>query len=263
MLDPISYDSSVHGYNGPVNVSYSHFAYNQTVNLFSALNELGVPVAMDPSAGDVAGASLMPLSLDPVNQTRSSARRAYYDPYTARPNLWVSTGQTVTQILFDGFSGNTNSSTPVGNDFSVGQGNTSSAGSLFGNASAASMPSRLRLELRSGYNGWSRVKRWFGLESRQSTNVPSNSTLRATGVQFAPDNSSPRQNVSAVREVIISAGAIHSPQLLKLSGIGPAAELQSLQIPVAVNLPGVGSNLQDHYLVGVNYPYQNLSLIHI
>lgn len=80
-------------------------------------------------------------------------------------------------------------------------------------------------------------------------------------MQIATGASSLRQNVTATHEVILSAGAIHSPQLLKLSGIGPTSELQALQIPVAINLPGVGSNLQDHYLVGVSYPYQNTSYV--
>jgi choline dehydrogenase len=48
------------------------------------------------------------------------------------------------------------------------------------------------------------------------------------------------------REVILSAGAIGSPQLLQLSGIGPEALLNRLEVPVAHDLPGVGQNLQDH-----------------
>jgi len=57
--------------------------------------------------------------------------------------------------------------------------------------------------------------------------------------------------VFAKREVILSAGAFNSPQLLKLSGIGPKDELESFDIPVKVDLPGVGRNLQDRYEVGV------------
>ncbi len=52
--------------------------------------------------------------------------------------------------------------------------------------------------------------------------------------------------LAARREVILSGGVINSPQLLKLSGVGPAAELQALGIPLVHDLPGVGENLQDH-----------------
>ncbi|HEX7087287.1 MAG TPA: GMC oxidoreductase [Vicinamibacterales bacterium] len=60
----------------------------------------------------------------------------------------------------------------------------------------------------------------------------------------------PKQEL-ATREVILSAGAFNSPQLLKLSGIGPADELARHRIPVIVDLPGVGENLQDRYEVGI------------
>jgi choline dehydrogenase len=59
------------------------------------------------------------------------------------------------------------------------------------------------------------------------------------------------RRVFAGKEVIVSAGAFNSPQLLKLSGIGPKAELQKWGIDVVVDLPGVGENLQDRYEVGV------------
>jgi choline dehydrogenase len=54
-------------------------------------------------------------------------------------------------------------------------------------------------------------------------------------------------SVNATKEVIISAGAFNTPQLLKLSGIGPKDELEQFNIPVVVDLPGVGTNLQDRY----------------
>lgn len=50
---------------------------------------------------------------------------------------------------------------------------------------------------------------------------------------------------------MLAAGAINSPQLLMLSGIGPAAALQKLGIEVLVNLPGVGQNLQDHLDISI------------
>ena len=64
-------------------------------------------------------------------------------------------------------------------------------------------------------------------------------------VQYAANAEGLRQTVSATREVIVAAGALHSPQLLMLSGIDPAASLKAFQIPLNVDLPGVGNNLQE------------------
>lgn len=64
---------------------------------------------------------------------------------------------------------------------------------------------------------------------------------RAVGVETAADGV-----IRAGREVILSSGAIGSPRLLMLSGIGPADHLRGLGIPVVLDRPGVGSNLQDH-----------------
>ena len=67
---------------------------------------------------------------------------------------------------------------------------------------------------------------------------------RAVGVSYLRGGKA--QLATARREVILSGGPINSPQLLKLSGIGPAQELQALGIPVLADRPGVGENLQDH-----------------
>jgi len=67
---------------------------------------------------------------------------------------------------------------------------------------------------------------------------------RAVGLEYRQGDE-PR-SVTARREVIVSSGPINSPKLLKLSGIGPAAELREHGIPVVHDLPGVGENLQDH-----------------
>ncbi|KAI1839359.1 hypothetical protein JX266_014430, partial [Neoarthrinium moseri] len=58
-------------------------------------------------------------------------------------------------------------------------------------------------------------------------------------------------SVNATREVIIAAGAFNTPQLLKLSGVGPREELEAFGIPTIVDLPGVGGNMQDRYEVTV------------
>jgi choline dehydrogenase len=67
---------------------------------------------------------------------------------------------------------------------------------------------------------------------------------RATGVEWLADNA-PFQ-ARAGSEVILAAGAINSPKILELSGIGQPARMSALGIPVAHELPGVGENLQDH-----------------
>lgn len=69
---------------------------------------------------------------------------------------------------------------------------------------------------------------------------------RATGVEF--DVKSESRTITARCEVILAAGAYHSPQLLQLSGIGPAAHLRKLDIPVLADRAQVGANLQDHLL---------------
>ena len=75
---------------------------------------------------------------------------------------------------------------------------------------------------------------------------------RCTGLVFRHHGVTRR--VRAEREVILAAGAVDSPKLLQLSGIGPADHLRSLRIPVVVDLPGVGAGLQDHILgAGVAY----------
>jgi choline dehydrogenase len=75
---------------------------------------------------------------------------------------------------------------------------------------------------------------------------------RVTGVRYGTGRGS-EQVVRPDRETLICAGAINSPQLLLLSGIGPADELTALGIEVRHELPGVGKNLQDHPFVTLNY----------
>ena len=75
---------------------------------------------------------------------------------------------------------------------------------------------------------------------------------RAVGVSYCdPRHPNAHRSVRADREVIISSGAINTPKLLQLSGLGPAAFLNEMGIPVVHDLPGVGENLSDHYSVRV------------
>jgi choline dehydrogenase len=72
---------------------------------------------------------------------------------------------------------------------------------------------------------------------------------RATGVEYRSGGRV--HTVHATREVVLSGGAVNSPQLLMLSGIGPAEHLRSVGVDVVHDLPGVGGGLQDHPLVPV------------
>ncbi|MDQ6848662.1 MAG: choline dehydrogenase [Actinomycetota bacterium] len=109
---------------------------------------------------------------------RWSAARAYLHPVLGRPNLDLSTGATVTRVVFDG--------------------------------------------------------------------------TRATGVEYQRGRGRTRL-VANAETVILCGGAINTPQLLQLSGVGNATDLSALGIDVRQDLPGVGTNMQDHLEVYIQY----------
>lgn len=97
---------------------------------------------------------------------------------------------------------------------------------------------------------------------------------RATGVTFIPalvagrssnstNSTSAPKLVLAKREVIIAAGAIHTPQILQLSGIGPKKVLTKANITTVVDLPGVGQNFQDHPVLSISITCKYSSLVSI
>lgn len=115
----------------------------------------------------------------------------------------------------------------------------------------------------------STIKAGYPLTLRQNCHVTkidfdtTGSTPVATGVQFLDGpylyraspwsgNASTPGSATASKEVIISGGTFNTVQLLKLSGIGPEDELNSFNIPIVKDSPGVGQGLQDHYEIGVN-----------
>ena len=104
---------------------------------------------------------------------------------------------------------------------------------------------------------YSRTSHWDGLNRANYELLTSSKVTKieldgnkATGVVFQSSINdsgvSPLLTVKANKEVILSAGTIHSPQLLQLSGIGPRKLLESAGIESKVELPGVGQNFHDH-----------------
>ena len=83
--------------------------------------------------------------------------------------------------------------------------------------------------------------------------------LRCTGVQVWDGHS--MIIATARREVLLCAGSIGSPQILQLSGLGPAALLQDRSVPVVKNLPGVGENLQDHLQIRAVFKVKNAATL--
>ncbi|KAI1457490.1 putative GMC oxidoreductase [Annulohypoxylon moriforme] len=186
-----------HGSEGPVEVGYPNYYYNQSRNFLDGIQELGIPINEDLNSGNATGASVIPSSMVGRNQSRSDARVAYLDPVLNRTNLHLVTGHTVTRVLH--------------------------------------------------HNG--------GATFLNSTHVSGASGLNIIGVEFAANSTAKNISIKCEKEVILAGGAISSPVLLQISGIGPAKLLGSLGVDVAVDLPGVGSNLQDHPTLQPVYEY--------
>ncbi len=79
---------------------------------------------------------------------------------------------------------------------------------------------------------------------------------RAIGIEFSRNGNTERAD--ALCEVILAAGAVGSPHLLQLSGVGEPEHLAKIGVPVVHGLPGVGANMQDHYVVRVTYPIHGM-----
>lgn len=90
-------------------------------------------------------------------------------------------------------------------------------------------------------------------------NVSSSDEAVAQGVQYTivEDGETKTAQAIARKEVVVAAGALSSPRLLELSGIGNAALLRDLGIEVVVDNPYVGENLQNHVLVGTTFEVQD------
>ncbi|KAK1709394.1 GMC oxidoreductase [Colletotrichum acutatum] len=104
------------------------------------------------------------------------------------------------------------------------------------------------------YDNFTGRKNLHLLTGRQVTKVVtsgSGDAVKATGVEFAASKGAQAQTATAAKEVILAAGALHSPQILQVSGIGDPALHTSINVPTVVDLPAVGQNLHDHVMLTV------------
>lgn len=85
------------------------------------------------------------------------------------------------------------------------------------------------------------------------TRIVLDDTLTATGIEYRDGNGETRV-ISALREVVLSAGAVGSPHILMLSGIGPRRELEEAGVVCRLDQPEVGKHLKDHLLTGMVFP---------
>jgi len=80
---------------------------------------------------------------------------------------------------------------------------------------------------------------------------------RAIGVEYLPSKGGDVATVTASREVHLAAGAVHTPQILQLSGIGPRRLLEEFEIEIIADLPGVGQNFHDQPSIIIPYRGMN------
>lgn len=175
----MSWDDSVYG-RGPTRVTIPDFQYVDMAVFRDAWNsEAGINVSQDINSGAGPGLHWAPVTVDRRDQTRATARKEYYDPFSARPNLQLLTGHTVDEILFH--------------------------------------------------------------------------HLKAVGIKIISRNGNSSSNVYANAEIILAAGAVQTPQLLQVSGVGPKKVLEAAGIRVKKDFPAVGANFQDHATIRTSY----------
>jgi choline dehydrogenase len=200
---------------------------------FAACLELGFPALPTFNGPTTSGVSWHHLAI--TAGRRHSALATYLEPALTRPNLHLLCNAHATELLFS-------DTTCVGVEFEV------SAGSR----PVAPLPETKPLPSTSfrpgtplpGAGSPAGTGSLPGTPVSAAEPLPASRPLPATEL-------SPGRHTAHAPEVILCAGAITSPQLLLLSGIGPADHLRHHGIPVRADLPGVGRNLHNHVLAPV------------
>lgn len=99
------------------------------------------------------------------------------------------------------------------------------------------------------YKSAAQRKNFHLLAGHQVTRIvttSANGVVKVTGITFASSAGAKGQSVKVKQEAILSAGSLHTPQLLQISGIGDSALLKTINVTTVVDLPAVGHNFHDH-----------------
>jgi choline dehydrogenase-like flavoprotein len=175
---------------GPVHVTIPDFQYQDMHKFWNAWKEFGVvEKKTDYAAGEGPGVYWNMLTIDRRDQTRTTSRKAYYDPvYRQRPNLILLTKHRAVEILFS---------------------------------------------------------------------EKGKEKLEATGVKITSLDTNTTTSVFIRKELILAAGAVQTPHLLQLSGLGPKEALSAAGVPVKKDIPSIGANLQDHPSIYMSWNISN------
>jgi choline dehydrogenase len=193
--------------------------------------------------GRDATQGLFSIPLSTHDSARNGPREFIHETIEQGYPLTVKTGAFVTRVLFQN---NIDTVTTAGAAAMTPRGNSPSSADRVRGSGQLGPSAETQTSLdETGPRGFDTRLRAVGVEYIDRPHVYQADPNKVDAT------SAPRRVVRARREVILAGGAFNTPQLLKLSGVGPAAELQQFGIPIQVDLPGVGTNLQDRYEVTV------------
>ncbi|MFG6467473.1 GMC family oxidoreductase [Roseateles sp. BYS87W] len=180
---------------------------------------------------------------------------ALHGPLPGRKGEWRVEQQRLRWPILDAFAAAANQAgIPATGDFNAGT--NEGVGYFEVNQRKGWRWNTAKAFLRPTTYGRPNFELWTGAQVQKLRLLHDDTGLRCAGVEVLTPHGLERPWLNAGGEVILSAGAIGSPHLLQLSGIGPAALLQKVGIPMVLDLPGVGGNLQDHLQIRTVYKVQ-------
>ncbi|MEJ0036720.1 MAG: GMC family oxidoreductase N-terminal domain-containing protein [Gammaproteobacteria bacterium] len=216
--------SPYHGQGGPMNVKFVPKPNPMSGAFLSAMDLLGYKPNSDFNGPDPEGYG--PRQGTILNGRRVSTATAYLEAARKRPNFTLLTGTRVARVVIE--SGRA-TGVDVLPDSELARGSKATGSGAAGGAGATSGTSA-----RSGTSGTSGTNSGSAASDTASANTAGGTRLDGA------------RRLIARREVVVCGGAVLSPQILMLSGIGDGAALKAQGIEVRHHLPGVGANYHDH-----------------